>query len=151
MRVCYTNEIACSPDHLWKFLEEPDLQKQWMKGLLDNQRTTDGPPGIGSTFRMKIQEGGKPADYDGTITAYDKPKHMAVDLTGGNFPCGMIVRVDYQLSEQNGGTRLEYVAEMAGSKPPWWIRLMLPLGKVFMKLQLRGFMKKLKSLAEAPA
>jgi len=152
MRVCYTNDVGCQPDHLWKFLEEPELQKQWMKGVLENQPTSDGPPGVGSTFRMKIQEGGKVADYDGTITAYDKPRRLAVDLSGGNFPCGTVVRVDYQLSEANGGTRLDYVAEMvAGQGLPWWMRLMLPIGKVFMKMQLRGFMKKLKSLAEAPA
>jgi uncharacterized protein YndB with AHSA1/START domain len=151
MRVTYTNEFRCSANHLWRFLDEPELQKRWMKGVLDNQPTSEGPPGVGSTFRMKIQEGRKAADYDGKITAYDRPRHLAVDLSGGNFPAGMVVHVDYRLSEENGSTSLDYVAEMTScSRMPWYMRLLMPLGKVFMKLQLRSFMKTLKRLAESP-
>jgi carbon monoxide dehydrogenase subunit G len=151
MRFTYSNDFACSQERLWRFLEEPELQKQWMKGVLENQPTSEGPRGVGSTFRMKIQEGRKVADYDGKVTAYDKPRQLAVDLSGGNFPAGMVVRVDYQLTPNQGGTHLDYVAEMVmGCKPPWWMRLMMPLGKIFMRLQLRGFMKTLKRLAESP-
>src|SRR5262245_29571123 len=78
MRTCYTGEFGCTPQRLWRFLEEPELQKQWMKGLLDNQQTSEGPPGVGSTFRMKIKEGSRVADYDGKITAYDPPRQLAV-------------------------------------------------------------------------
>ncbi len=151
MRVCYSSEFGCSAERLWRFIEEPELQKQWMKGVLENHPTSEGPPGVGSTFRMKIQEGRKAADYDGKITAYDRPRHMAVDLSGGNFPAGMVVRADYRLSEQNAGTRLDYVCEMImGRKPAWWMRVLMPLGMIFMKLQIRGFMKTLKRLAESP-
>src|SRR4029077_6320136 len=33
MRVTYSDDFACPPDRLWRFIEEPELQKQWMKGL----------------------------------------------------------------------------------------------------------------------
>lgn len=150
MRVTFAQECDCTPERLWRCIEEPELQKQWMKGLLDNHLTSAGPRGVGSTFRMKIQEGRKAADYDGKVTAYDRPWHMAVEFWGGNFPPGMAVRVDYRLSEQSGRTLLDYSAEMAaGCKLPWWMRLMMPIGKIFMKMQLRGFMKSLKRLAES--
>ena len=152
MRATFAQDFVCSPERLWRCIEEPELQKQWMKGMLDNKQTSAGPKGVGSTFRMKIQEGGKVADYDGTVTAYDRPRHMAVELSGGNFPAGMVVHVDYRLTEQNGGTHLDYIAEMgSGGKLPWWMRLMMPIGKIFMKMQLRGFMKSLKRLAENPS
>jgi len=152
MRVTFAQDFVCPPDRLWHCIEDPELQKQWMKGMLDNQQTSAGPKGVGSTFRMKIQEGGKVADYDGKVTAYDRPRHMAVELCGGNFPAGMVVNVDYRLTEQNGGTHLDYIAAMGqGCKLPWWMRLMMPIGKIFMKMQLRGFMKSLKRLAENPS
>ena len=93
MRTCYTGEFVCAPERLWRFLEEPELQKQWMKGLLENQQTSEGPPGVGSTFRMKIKEGSRIGDYDGKITAYDPPRQLAVDLSGGGFPAGCCMRV----------------------------------------------------------
>jgi uncharacterized protein YndB with AHSA1/START domain len=151
MRVTYSDDFACPAERLWLFIEEPDLQKQWMKGLLDNHSTSAGPKGVGSTFRMKIQEGGKVADYDGKVTAHEKPRHLGVDMWGGNFPTGMVIHVDYRLAEQNGGTHLDYAVDTTMcKKPPLWMRLMMPLGKIFMKMQLRGFMKTLKRLVEQP-
>jgi uncharacterized protein YndB with AHSA1/START domain len=151
MECTYTGNFACPPERLWRFIEEPELQKQWMKGLEDNQQTSTGPTGVGSTFRMKIKEGGKVADYDGTLTAYEPPRHLAVKMTGGNLPGGMVLHVDYRLTGQNGGTHLDYTTKMVMSKkPPFWMRLMLPLGTIFAKIQLRGFMKTLKRLAEQP-
>jgi hypothetical protein len=122
-----------------------------MKGLQESETTSDGPRGVGSTFRMKIKEGSRVADYDGRVTAHDPPKHLAVVFWGGAFPEGMAINVDYQLTDLGGRTRLDYVAASECSKPlPWWMRLLLPLFQVFGKLQLKGFMKTLKRLAEAP-
>src|SRR5262245_61964711 len=150
MRVEHTAQFRCTPQHLWPFLEEPERQKQWMKGLLENRRTEEGPPGVGSKFRMKIKEGFKVAEYDGEVTGYDPPRHLGVRLWGGGFPEGMAMRVDYRLSEVDGGTRMDYVAQTESAKPlPWWMRLLMPLFKVFGKMQLKGFLKTLKRLAEA--
>jgi uncharacterized protein YndB with AHSA1/START domain len=151
MQITYADNFACAPARLWRFIEEPDLQKQWMKGLQDNRQTSAGPTGVGATFRMTIKEGGKVAEYDGKLTAYDPPTRLALEMSGGNFPAGMVIFVDYRLTGQNGGTRLDYEARMvAAKKPAWWMRLLLPLGMIFAKMQLRGFMKTLKRLAEDP-
>jgi carbon monoxide dehydrogenase subunit G len=151
MRMTCTYEIACTPERLWKFIEEPERQKLWMKGLQDNQMTSEGPPAVGSTFRMKIKEGGKVGEYDGKITRRDPPQRLAVDLTGENFPCGAVMHVDYVLTDLSGRTRLDYTAQMESSRPlPLWMRLLMPLFKLFTKMQLRGFMNTLKRLAEAP-
>lgn len=153
MRIEFTREFACTPERLFSFLEEPEKQKQWMKGLLETQAVGDENPGVvGSKFRMKIKEGGKVADYDGVITAYDKPKQLAIDMTGPTFPAGAIMHVDYRLTDLGGRTRLDYRAEMQCTKPlPLWMRLLMPLFKVFGKFQLKSFMKTLQRLAEQPA
>lgn len=64
MRVEHRTEIACSPEQLWPYLEEPDKQKLWMKGVLSNESTSPGPTQVGSTSVMKIKEGGKVAAYN---------------------------------------------------------------------------------------
>jgi uncharacterized protein YndB with AHSA1/START domain len=78
MRMAITSEIACPPARLWQFLHEPAKQKLWMKGLLENEQTSPGPEAVGSTFRMKIKEGAKAADYTGEITALKEPEHLGV-------------------------------------------------------------------------
>jgi carbon monoxide dehydrogenase subunit G len=142
-------EVACAPAHLWKFIYEPERQKLWMKGMLENRPTSEGPTRVGSTFHMRIKEGTKSADYDGEVTAYDPPKHLGIRFWGGTFPKGMKMRADYRLTDLGGRTRLDYVAEVdSEKKPPFLMRLLMPLFLLFGKLQLRSFMKTLKRLAE---
>jgi hypothetical protein len=151
MRIERVVKINCTPEHLWPFLDEPDKQKLWMKGLLENRRIDPGPPRAGSKFKMKIKEGGKVGDYDGEVTAYDRPRHLGVRFWGGGFPAGMVMLCDYRLSAENGGTQMEYVAQSEGWRPGLFLRLLMPLFMLFTKMQLRGFLKTLKRLAEAPA
>jgi carbon monoxide dehydrogenase subunit G len=149
MRVVCHKEINCTPEHLWSFLAEPDQQKRWMKGLLENARTGPGPDGVGSTFRLKIKEGRRVQEYDGETVAFDPPRHLAVRFWGGAFKEGMVMRVDYRLTPLDGRTRLDYVAELeAGCRLGLFLRLLLPLIKLFGKMQLRGFLKTLQRLAE---
>jgi carbon monoxide dehydrogenase subunit G len=145
MRIAKTVEIACAPEQLWPFLDEPEKQKLWMKGLLESEH--NGPRGVGSTFRMKIQEGRKAAEYQGEVTAYDPPRHLAVRFGGGALK-GMCMGVDYRLTPVDGRTRLDYVAGADASCLPWGLRLLMPLVQLFGRLQLRGFLRTLKRLAE---
>ena len=82
METTSTTIIDCSPEHLWPWIEEPDKQKQWMKGLLENVDTSDGPTRVGSTFRMTIQEGRRVTEYDGEVTNYDPYRHLGVRFWG---------------------------------------------------------------------
>jgi uncharacterized protein YndB with AHSA1/START domain len=150
MNIVHTETFHCPIDVLWRHIEDPELQKKWMKGLLENRLTSAGGPGVGSTFTMKIQEGRKPADYQGEMTAYEPPRHLGIRFWGGGFPAGMVVKVDYRLSAVEGGTRLDYACATEGRCLPWWLRLLRPLLAAFCKMQLRGFLKALRKLVEAP-
>src|SRR4051812_18895457 len=99
MRVEATEHFRCPIERLWGYITEPEKQKLWMKGLLSNETTSGGRRGAGSTFRMVIQEGRKPASYDGLVTVSEEPSRLEVLLRGGNFPAGAALRVDYRLSE----------------------------------------------------
>jgi uncharacterized protein YndB with AHSA1/START domain len=151
MRIETTAQFTCPIERLFSWIEEPDKQKTWMKGLLANESTSPGPRGVGSTFRMKIKEGGKVAEYDGEVTVYDPPHRLEVIFWGGNFPAGCKVRVDYQLNQVGEQTHLAYRCAMEGKKFGLFWRMMMVLAQVFGKMQLRSFLRTLKQQVEAPA
>jgi uncharacterized protein YndB with AHSA1/START domain len=150
MHIEQTAWFNCSPERLWPFLTEPDKQKLWMKGLQENVATND-VKGVGNTFRMKIKEGWKNTDYEGVVTAYEEPTHLAVRLWGGGLPREARMNVDYRLSVVNGQTKMAYVAQMEGAQFGLFLRLLMPLIKLFGRLRLRKFLETLKKHAEAPA
>ena len=149
MNITTTTDINSPPATVWTYLDDSEKIKQWMKGVEEDVPTSEGPTGVGSTFRMRIREGRQLADYDGEILVYDVNRHMRVRLVGGCMKEPMKMTVDYVLTPIDGdGTRLDYAC--TGEVGGVW-RLLAPVMKPIVKLQLRGFMRRLKSLAEAEA
>jgi hypothetical protein len=62
----------------------------------------------------------------------------------------MTMRVDYRLREEADGTRLDYASTAEGKIGLFW-RMLMGLLKVFGRMQLRGFLRRLRELVEAPA
>jgi hypothetical protein len=141
-------EVACIPTDLWPYLEQPLLQKQWMKGLLENTPTSQGPTRVGSTFRMKFKEGGKVSEYEGEITGYEKYRYLGIRMRGGAMQNDTAMLVDYRLADLNGRTRLDYVCKREGPELGLFLRMLTPVFAFFGKMQLKSFMRKLKSLVE---
>ena len=142
-----TVEIGRPPESVFPWIEEPERQKLWMKGLEENRLVDGGTTRAGARIKMRIKEGRRRSEYDGEITAYDRPRHLALRFWGGAFPKGVEMHVDYRLENLAGRTRLHYVGwcELKG----FWMRLFGPLMKLFAGIQLNSFLKKLKRLAEA--
>ena len=151
MQIKVTERFACTPETLWAAISEPEKQKLWMKGLLSNEQTSPGPTAVGSTFRMVIKEGRKAAEYQGEMTAYDRPRRLEIVMGGGNFPKGMTVRVDYRLTPEGDRTRLDYACTAEMAKVGLFMKLMFLVFRLFCKMQLRGFMRALRKLVETPA
>ena len=150
MQTHHTVIIDCPPEQLWRWIEDPERQKQWMKGLLENVSTSEGPPRVGSTFRLTIQEGRRVAEYDGEITNYAPYRHLGVRFWGEALK-GIEMSADYKLQNLGLRTRLDYVATTDTSGTTFLMKLLAPLFKVFGAIQLKAFMKTLKHLAEAEA
>jgi hypothetical protein len=146
--ITFQRTFRCTPERLFAYLEEPEKIVQWMKGVLEDRPTSPGPTGVGSTFLMRIQEGRKVREYQGRVTAYDKPRRMAIVMWGGCFPEGSEMACDYRLEAVPEGTRVDYAC---GFEPQgFFMRLMSPLFLVMGKMQVKSFFKKLAELVEAP-
>ncbi len=144
MKLALTTEIRCSPERLWPWLDDPELCKQWLRGMEEIRPVSDGPRRPGWQAKMFIREGGRLSEYDETILEYEPARRFKLRMEGGCFRGGSVT-VDYRLHEHDGHTRLEYScdAQMGGI-----LRLLGPLFAIFGRMQARSFMVKLKQLAE---
>lgn len=140
-------DVACRPETLWAYISDPERQKLWLKGVVENRKTSEGPERAGSTFLMKVKEGRKVVDYAGEIKAFDEPTYLAVSMVGGCFKPDQEMLVEYRLTPSEAGTRLDYCCsiEMTGVV----MKLFSPLFCLLGKFMVKGMFKKLKSLAEA--
>ncbi|XAM00962.1 SRPBCC family protein [Phycisphaeraceae bacterium D3-23] len=147
MPITHTIRVDAPRPTVWQHIEDPELQKAWMTGLLSNELIEGEKSQVGGKFKMVIKEGRKEQTYDGEITAHDEPNHLGVAFWGGHFKGVTRVTADYHLSEDNGGTRLDYVCDFEGEMG-FLMKLMMPLFMCFGKMQLKKMLKKLKENAE---
>jgi Polyketide cyclase / dehydrase and lipid transport len=97
-------DIKCSPEVVFDFLANVDrVQQAEGSPVLALERTTTGPPGVGSRYREVVRmlpflKGEILSEY----TAFDPPRVLEMAWTGP----GMAGRDRYELEEIEGGTRL---------------------------------------------
>jgi uncharacterized protein YndB with AHSA1/START domain len=145
MAIRLREEYRCSPELLWRHLEEPELQKQWMKGLQANRATSPGPTRVGSTFEMDIKEGRKTSTYQGLITIWEPMRRMALTLQGGCFGTARM-NVSYELEPLGPTTVLHY--ECGLEKPSRMMRFFMLAFGWMAKLQAKSFFKALRKMVE---
>ena len=147
MRIETSEVFQCAPERLWAFLEEPEKMMQWMKGLERVVPETDGPMRVGSSAKLFIREGGKLNEFRSRITACDAPRHLALVMSGGSFPQGMEMQVEYTLTRDTAATRMDYlcVAELKG-----FFKAFELIGRAMARKQLKGFFRTLQGLVAAP-
>ena len=147
MNETYSMDIAAPAERVWELIDDHENLKRWMDGLED----TSYPDGldrnrpVGTRFVQRIREGGRVSEYQGTVTAYDRLKHLAIEIGNRAFT----MAVDYRLTPIPAGTRLDYSAVM--KRGGMFITIMTALFGWLTRKILRKQMAKLKALAEAPA
>lgn len=146
MKIVHAIDVACSPEALWPWLTEPDRLKQWMKGLEAIEPEGSDIARVGARARLRIREGRRVSVYDEVITAYDPPRALAVDITGGPLKDRMTLRVRYALTRTGAGVHLDY--ECSADVTGIW-RLLSAVFGLFARMQVRSFFRTLKRLAEA--
>src|ERR1700677_3111324 len=101
--------ISASNEKVFDLLQDPEKHKLWLQGVEETRCI--GPydpsnPG-GTKFKQKIREGGSIKEYDGVVTAFNKPTHLGILLSSPQFS----VQVDYRLTSEGSGTHLDYECE----------------------------------------
>ncbi|MEW6741324.1 MAG: SRPBCC family protein [Planctomycetota bacterium] len=104
-------EIHAPAETVFGLVSDFDKMKTWLSSL---ERTTivSRPTGdslAGARFRQRVREDGFTLEYDGVVTAFERPHHFGVRLGGKSAE----IEIDYRLAAgSNGVTRLTYRADV---------------------------------------
>jgi uncharacterized protein YndB with AHSA1/START domain len=146
MHLTYSMEMRAPVEKAFSLVEDPEKLKLWMDGLQDTTYLNGHDPHNpqGAKFKQKIKEGGRVAEYDGEVIAYQKPHLLGVRIGNKHFA----VDVHYRFAAVTGGTRLDYSCDLHKTSLLTWV-----MGFLFgwlTKRILRKQMRKFKELAEQP-
>jgi hypothetical protein len=104
-------EIAAAPPVVFALISEPELRPQWVDELVETVPLSPPPLGPGSTFILRIREGGKVVEYPSEIVALEPERRYAVRMNRG----AMVMTVDHVLVPVAAGTRVEARVEITSA------------------------------------
>ena len=117
----------------------------WVGMCSSLEQTSPAPRRTGSTLRYTYKQGGRVQVIEGSVTAYDPGRRLA--LAFADKVCA--IAVGFELSTEGAATRLLHTVEI---EPLCWpMRLMAPIIRAATKRQLAKDTEKLKALLSATA
>ena len=139
------DEIAINRTPADVFAYFADLQNwpAWQESTEEMVQTSEGPLGVGSTFRVKVKM--LPiwkATISGRVTGYESPNQMAME-TGEGSPFSATGSYSFEASE--GGTKLTFHGTLAMKG---WLKLIEPLMRTVFQKQSAAETRKLKEVLE---
>ena len=146
MATRHTLDINAPIEAAFDAVEDPEKIKLWAEGVeeitypygLDEQNR------VGTRFTQRIREGGRVEEYEGVVTAYDRPRHLGISLGNKQFT----VAVEYRFTPISASsTRLDFSDKVTYHTPI--ARLMGSLFGWFASRILQKQMKKLKAVVES--
>jgi uncharacterized protein YndB with AHSA1/START domain len=147
MKIVCSIEIDAPMSKVFDVLNDADKHKLWLEGLEETIREPGYDPKhpVGSTFTQKIRDGKKLDVYDGQVVAYEKPKHLGVQVSNG----GMTANVDYRLKSLKKKTQLEFSSDLQFKNLAF--KLLVNLSQPILRGIIEKQLKSLKELVEAEA
>lgn len=117
---------------------------KWQSGTIEAEKTSDGPIGVGTTWRSVSRFLGRRIESESEFTEYELNRKLGFKSKSG--PIQFEVRMTFERVE--GGTRIntKFEAEIGG-----FFKLAEPLVVSMGKRQLEGDLANLKDLMEAHA
>jgi uncharacterized membrane protein len=91
-------------DEVFAFTTNQENQPKWQSRLLEMKKTSDGPIGVGTTWRSVVKFLGQRIEGTTVITEYELNRTYAGRSTSGPFP--VEARQSYEPVE--GGTRVTF-------------------------------------------
>jgi hypothetical protein len=82
--------------------------EKWAPDASDAKQTSEGDFGMGSTFSLKYSMSGKTYDISGSVTAYEPPNRLGLQMVGGPMPMDEIVA----LEPAGDGTRISQTVDV---------------------------------------
>jgi carbon monoxide dehydrogenase subunit G len=87
---------------VFDYLSNPANDPQWRSGAESAEWTSEGPPGVGSTYRSVDKLLGRKIESTIEVTIWDPPNQFGLKAVGGPLPFEGTIT----LESQESGTRL---------------------------------------------
>lgn len=145
MRITESIAIRRHPEDVFPWISDPERAMRWQPSVAGGEILDETPERVGTTFRERIEEGGKGTELEGEITAYEQNRLIGFHLEGQYN----VVNVSFLLESHDGGTRVNYDADVRFKGVTRLV--MLAMGPVFkrkIRAQIRSELAELKALCE---
>ena len=131
-------------EDVFAFVSDPENDEQWASGVSDVAKTSEGPPGVGTTYRGVIRFLGQRVEWTSEVTKYQPSEAVAFRVSGG--PLQLDETVTFE--PVGGGTKVDVVYE---GDPGGLFELGSRVVVRMWQSQMEGDLAKLKALLEAQA
>lgn len=107
----WTTHIDRGPEDVFAYLSDIETHHEWSPKTYRAEKTSDGPIGVGTTYKTWGWLPGKPEHENHvTIMAYDPGKRFAFNALDPSGP--VTIPSDFVLSAEAGGTRVDRTMTM---------------------------------------
>jgi carbon monoxide dehydrogenase subunit G len=131
-----TAHIDRPVEEVFAFLADGENDRKFSPRVLEITKTTDGPPGVGTTYASSVKDAGLKSEREFRLTHFDPPTRIRwteVSKNSVTVPGG-----GYDLEADGEGTRLTVHNELEGHG----------VGKLLVPLALRAARKDADAFAE---
>ena len=136
-------EINKPPSAVFPWLVEPEKLKQWITGMTEMTQLTTGPVTVGTKSRDVVVMGSETTVMTVEITVLEPDRLLAAHIDADLFSDD----IRYELSGQNGKTRLAYTSVSAYKH--WFAKLLEPVITPAAQKKLVEDTAKLKALVQS--
>jgi uncharacterized membrane protein len=143
LKVESTTVISRPVEEVFALLSNLENYPKWSSAFLEVQKTSEGPIGVGTTWRAVQKAFGQRLESEVEVTEYE-PNRMWTQKGRSPFP----VQVQATFEGVDGGTRVNLRLE---GEPGGFFRLAEPLLASMAKRNIEGDLANLKDLMEAHA
>jgi uncharacterized protein YndB with AHSA1/START domain len=133
--------IDRAPDDVFAFVFEPANAAQWQEGVVLAEFTSEGPLGMGSTWRNVSKMLGREIDMEFEVIDYEPPHRLCWKSTSGPIQ----TKTCATFEPQNGGTIMTFRGE---GEPRGVMKMAEGMLRKRMNKQFEGNAKRLKALLE---
>ena len=107
VRVEASAVISRRVEQVFEFVTNPENDPQWQSAMLESERTSVGPFGVGTTEQGVAKLLGQRIEWSAEVTEYEPNRKVKYDVTGG--PLSAEQTVSFEPVE--GGTKFTLVLE----------------------------------------
>ena len=145
MKVQNSIDLDCTPEKIWYWLGTPERAVKWQTNVRKTEYIEKTPDMVGTTFREKIEEGGKGVEMQGVVTDYVENRLLGMHVSGKYN----VVDVKWRIEETGKKARLTVDSDVRFKGFLWVLSLVLrPMFKKSLLGQMEQDLERLKELCE---